>query len=89
MAGALVLLALLAYGHLLEEGKTPYSKYSDLPAQHLAMKHVAYDSLQRGEGLPLWKSDLMGGGPALTHPQALFTNPLQLLFQHSLLSHDS
>jgi hypothetical protein len=76
----LVLLALLAYGQLLEPGATPYSPHSDLLAQHLAMKNVAYESLRVGEGLPHWKSDMLGGGPALTHPQALFTHPLQILF---------
>ena len=74
------LLALLAYGQLLEPGATPYSRHSDLVAQHLAMKNVAYESFQVGEGLPQWKTDMLGGGPALTHPQALFTHPLQLLF---------
>ena len=80
LAAALALLALFAYGHLLEGGATPYSRHSDLVAQHLAMKNVGYQSMQAGEGLPLWKTDLLGGGPALTHPQALFTNPLQFLF---------
>ncbi|MBW2294161.1 MAG: hypothetical protein JRG94_17895, partial [Deltaproteobacteria bacterium] len=80
LSALLVLLAMVAYGHLLEGGATPYSKHSDLVAQHLAMKNVGYASLQLGEGLPHWKTDLLGGGPAFTHPQGLFTNPLQLLF---------
>ncbi len=80
LTGALVLLTGLAYGFLLERGTTPYSRHSDIVAQHLGMKEVGRRSLQAGHGLPLWKTDLLSGGPALTHPQALFTNPFQLLF---------
>jgi hypothetical protein len=76
----LVLVTLLAYGPLLVDGAFPYSPHSDILVQHLTMKQLAYESLQQSQGLPLWKTDLIGGGPALTHPQALYTNPLQLLF---------
>ena len=44
------------------------------------MKWAAYRSIQTGEGLPLWKTDQLAGGPAVTNPQALYTNPFQLLF---------
>ncbi len=78
--GLIVVLTLVAYGHLWRSGYTPYSKHSDLVAQHLGMKWAAYQSVLTGRGLPFWKSDQFAGGPALTNPQALYANPFHLLF---------
>lgn len=81
--GLAVLLGLVTfatYGFLFEEGAVPYSQHSDLVAVHLSVKHAAYAAMQAGEGLPFWRSDMLSGGPALTHPQAIYTNPLQWPF---------
>jgi len=74
--GLAVLLGLVTfatYGFLFEEGAVPYSQHSDLIAVHLSVKHAAYAAMQAGEGLPFWRSDMLSGGPALTHPQAIYT----------------
>ncbi len=77
---ALGLLTLVAFGFLFEEGAVPYSPHSDFIAEHLPLKHAAYASMSSGHGLPFWRSDMLSGGPALTNPQALYSNPLQLPF---------
>jgi hypothetical protein len=76
----LLVLALVAYGHLWRPGCVPYSNRSDLIAYHLGVKWAAYRSIQAGEGLPFWKNDQLAGGPALTNPQAMYAYPLYLLF---------
>ncbi len=81
----LALLAILAlacgiYGFLLRPGQIPYSKHSDVIAQHLATKEIAHRSLERGDGLPYWRGDQILGVPAVTHPQSLYTNPLHAPF---------
>jgi hypothetical protein len=78
--GLIVLLTFLVYGHLWKSGFTPYSKHSDLVAQHLGMKWAAYRSVSEGHGLPLWKNDQFAGVPGLTNPQSLYANPFHLLF---------
>ncbi|MDB4967083.1 MAG: hypothetical protein JWN44_2772 [Myxococcales bacterium] len=77
---AVVLLALVGYGQLLVPGRVPSSPHSDLIAYHLRAKAVLYDSLRRGEGVPLWREDQLGGQPGLTHPQAAWGEPLHALF---------
>jgi hypothetical protein len=79
-AGLIALVALLAYGPLLRPGYIPYSKDSDLIGEHLSRKWAAYRSLHAGQGLPFWKTDQCAGGPALTHPNALYACPLHFLF---------
>lgn len=69
-----------AYGLLFEGGAVPFSPHSDLIAVHLSVKQAAYAAIQAGQGLPFWRSDMLSGGLALTHPQAIYTNPLQLPF---------
>jgi hypothetical protein len=78
--GLLLLLCLVGYGHLLRPGQVLYSDYSDNVAHNLAGMSVLYESLQKGEGLPMWRSDQMVGWPATTQPQALYTYPLHILF---------
>ena len=80
LSASLVLLTAIAYGFLFQSDTFPYSRYSDIVALHLGVKETAHDSWQAGHGLPLWRSDQLSGGPALTHPQALYTNPFQALF---------
>jgi hypothetical protein len=76
----LVVLALCGYGQLLRSGHVPYSPFSDNLAQNIARKHVLYQSLQGGTGVPLWRGDQLGGWPAMTEPQALYTYPFHALF---------
>ena len=76
----LVVAALAAFGHLLQPGRVPYSDHSDLVACHLGVKWAAYRSIRAGEGLPFWRSDQFSGSPALTNPQAMYANPLHILF---------
>lgn len=76
----LVLLAGIAYGFLWRPGLIPYSDHSDIIAQHIATKTIAYRNWTTGQGLPFWRSDQNSGGPALTHPQTLYTHPFHLLF---------
>lgn len=76
----ILLLALVGYGFLLRPGEILYSPYSDIIAYHLAAKEVLYRSWQSGRGIPFWRADQLSGGPAFTSPNALYTNPLHLLF---------
>jgi hypothetical protein len=77
---AVVVLALVGYGQLLVPGRIAASPHSDLLAYHLRTKAVLYDSLRRGEGVPRWREDQLGGQPGLTHPQAAWGEPLHALF---------
>ena len=61
--GLILVVALVAYGHLWRPHYAPYSDCSDLIALHLGMKWAAYQSLWAGHGLPFWKDDLLGGVP--------------------------
>jgi hypothetical protein len=78
--GLIFILTILVYGHLWRPGYTPYSKDSDIVAQHLTMKWAAFRSVSAGHGLPFWKSDQFSGSPALSNPQSLYTNPFHFLF---------
>jgi len=80
IALALAVAALVLFGQLLVPGTTPYSPHSDIVAAHLSIKQALFASWQSGHGLPFWRSDFLSGVPGLTHPQALYTNPFQLLF---------
>ena len=80
LAAAIVAIALVGFGFLLEPGVMPYSAHSDLIAEHLPLKWAAYENLRAGEGLPLWRRDMLSGGPALTNPQAVYVHPLQWPF---------
>lgn len=80
LAVAVVAVAFVGLGFLLEGGVMPYSKHSDLVAYQLPLKLAAYQGLEAGDGLPLWRRDMISGGPALTNPQAVYLNPLQWPF---------
>jgi len=73
-------LALGGYGFLLRSGEIVYTPHSDIVAYHLAAKEVLFRSWQAGRGLPFWRADQLGGGPALTNPNGLYTYPLHFLF---------
>lgn len=76
----LLAAALLGLGFLWRPGATPYSAHSDFLAEHAAAKRLLFDSVRRGDGLPLWRSDKLSGYEALTSPVSQFTYPLDLLF---------
>ncbi len=82
----LVLVLLIAigagvvYGRLLAPGRVPYSPYSDLVPLNIAVKQVLTDGIEQGGSLPLWRDDQLGGGPAATNPEALYTYPFHFLF---------
>jgi hypothetical protein len=75
-----VVIAVFVYGMLLRPGHVPSSANSDLVPYGWPVKQVLHDSLQAGRGLPLWRSDQLSGTVAATHPQALYTYPLDLLY---------
>ena len=76
----LIAIAVVVYGMLLLPGHIPDATISDLISYGWPTKQVLYDSLQAGEGLPLWRSDQLSGGVAATQPQALYTYPLEFLY---------
>ncbi len=79
-AGAVLLLGLAGYGHLLQQGTIPYSPHSDVISEHLAKKTVLHRSIEQGRGIPFWRSDQFSGNAALTNPQSMYTYPLHALF---------
>lgn len=82
----LVLLMLIAigaaavYGRLLAPGEIPYSPHSDLVPLNIAVKAVLADGIEREGTFPLWRDDQLGGAPAATNPEALYTYPFHFLF---------
>jgi hypothetical protein len=81
IAGAtLCALALVVYAPLLLPDRAPYSAYSDILAEHLALKQVGYESWSKHHSWPLWREDQLAGAPALTNPQALYLHPLHAAF---------
>jgi len=81
LAAALILmLALIAYGRLLAPGTMPYSPHSDMISQHLATRQVLYDSVNAGNGLPLWREDQFAGCAAITNLQSMYFFPPHFLF---------
>lgn len=74
------LMAAAGYGFLLRPGEILYSPHSDVVAYHLAAKEVLFRSWHAGRGLPFWRADQLGGGPALTNSNSLYTYPLHFLF---------
>jgi hypothetical protein len=78
--GILLLAAALGFGFLWRSGTTPYSAHSDFLSEHLGAKQLLFDSIHRGGGLPLWRSDKLSGYDALISPVSQFTYPLDALF---------
>ncbi len=75
-----MLLSLVGYGHLLAPGRVPYSPHSDFISEHISTKQVLYDSIWKGEGIPLWRNDKLSGYAGLVNPQSQYTYPLHFLF---------
>jgi hypothetical protein len=78
LAAALLLIGLtgLVHAPLVSLARAPYSPFSDVLAEHLALKHVAHEH----GSFTLWRTDQFSGAPALTNPQALFLHPLHGAF---------
>jgi hypothetical protein len=80
LIAGLVVVATLAYGHVLMPGRVIYSPHSDIVAYHLGAKEALYRSVQSGRGVPFWRSDQLAGGPALTNPNSMYTYPFHFPF---------
>ena len=57
-----------------------FNRHSDLLVYHLGTQTVLYDAWHAAHRLPLWRIDVLSGGPALTNPQSLYTYPWHVLF---------
>ena len=76
----IVAIAVTGLGFLVTHPDGLFNRHSDLLAEHLGTQTVLYETWQHDRRLPLWRSDILGGAPALTNPQSLFTHPLHLPF---------
>ena len=76
----LVAIALAGLGFLIIHPDGLLNVHSDLVAEHFATQTIFHDLWRREHRVPLWRSDMLSGGPALTNPQSLYTHPLHLLF---------
>ena len=76
----LVAIALVGLGFLIIHPDGLLNVHSDLVAEHLATQTIVHNLWQQEHRVPLWRSDMLSGGPALTNPQSLYTHPLHLLF---------
>lgn len=77
---ALAAIALAGLGFVIVHPEALFNRHSDLLAENLATETILHDTWQAEHRLPLWRSDLLSGRPALTNPQALYTHPVHLLF---------
>jgi hypothetical protein len=76
----IVALAFVGFGYLWQPGQTLFSPHSDFVAEHATTKQILYDSVQKGRGIPFWRSDEFSGYAGLINPQSQFTFPQQFLF---------
>jgi len=76
----LVAIALLGLGFLIIRPEGLLNVHSDLVAEHFATQTVFHDLWQTTHRVPLWRSDILSGAPALSNPQSLYTHPLHWLF---------
>ena len=76
----LVAIASAGLGFLIIHPDGLLNIHSDLVAEHLGTQTIFHDLWHREHRIPLWRSDILSGGPALTNPQSLYTHPLHLLF---------
>ena len=76
----LVAIALVGLGFLIIHPDGLLNVHSDLVAEHLGTQTIFHDLWRKEHRVPLWRSDILSGGPALTNPQSLYTHPLHLLF---------
>ena len=75
-----VAIALTGLGFLIVHPEGLFNRHSDVLAFHLGNQTVLHDSWRLSHRLPLWRSDVLSGAPALTNPQSMYTHPLHLLF---------
>ena len=75
-----VAIAAVGLGFLITHPEGLFNVHSDLVAEHLGTQTIFHDLWQKAHRVPLWRSDILSGGPALTNPQSLYTHPLHLLF---------
>ncbi|MEO7193062.1 MAG: YfhO family protein [Vicinamibacterales bacterium] len=76
----LIVIALCGLGFIIVSPTGLFNSHSDLIAENLATQDVLHDSWTGRRAIPLWRSDQLSGGPALTNPQAMYTHPLFFLF---------
>ena len=76
----LAAIALGGLGFIIGHPAGLMNVHSDIVAEHLGTQDLVHDVWQREHRLPLWRSDILSGGPALTNPQSLYTQPVHLLF---------
>ena len=76
----LVAMATIGLGFLIIHPDGLLNVHSDLVAAHLGTQTIFHDLWRKEHRFPLWRSDMLSGGPALTNPQSLYTHPLHLLF---------
>jgi len=76
----LVASALVGLGSLITHPDGLLKVHSDLVADHLDTQTIFHDLWQKEHRVPLWRSDILSGGPALTNPQSLCPHLLHLLF---------
>ena len=76
----IALIALIGLGGIIWHPEGLFNRHSDLLAAHLSTQNILHRSWQAEHRLPLWRSDILSGQPALTNPQATFTHPVHLLF---------
>jgi hypothetical protein len=76
----LVAIAMIGLGFLITHPDGLLNVHSDLVEQHLGTQTIFHDLWRKEHRVPLWRSDILSGGPALTNPQSLYTHPLHLLF---------
>ena len=76
----LVAIATIGLGFLIIHPDGLLNVHSDLVADHLGRQTIFHDLWRKEHRVPLWRSDMSSGGPALTNPQSLYTHPVHLLF---------
>ena len=78
-AGLIVVLTLIAYGHLWDGADTPYSNHSDMVAQNLGVKWAAYRALGR-PWIAFLEERSIRRQPGVDQPLGTYTNPFHLPF---------
>src|SRR5207249_3118852 len=76
----IVAIAMIGLGFLITHPDGLLNVHSDLVADHLGRQTIFHDLWRKEHRVPLWRSDILSGGPALTNPQSLYTHPVHLLF---------
>jgi hypothetical protein len=80
LIASLIVVATVAYGHVLQPNRVMYSRNSDVVAYYQGTKEVLYRAIRSGEGVPFWRSDQLSGTPALSNPNSMYTYPFHFPF---------